>query len=174
MILVRRKAWTERRGPQYYHFIYKDVLFIVLDTEDAERPMPENMEEDIATYNKLKKEDPQKAMAFIIEWMSTPEAQEAFGHSAKVEFPEAQRAWLKKVLEENEDVRWTFLFLHEPVWNSPSDSFTEMDQMLQDRDFTFLAAARQGKSGAAISSYSRVSGLMTLGIFFPSAPFSFL
>lgn len=136
---LTRKAWSERRGPQYYHFIYKNVLFIVLDTEDAERPMPENMEEDIATYNRLKKEDPEKAMAFIIEWMSTPEAQEAFGHNAKVEFPEPQRAWLKKILEENKDVRWTFLFLHEPVWNSPSESFKEMDQMLQDRDFTFFA-----------------------------------
>lgn len=136
---LTRKAWTERRGPQYYSFKYNDVLFIVLDTEDAERPMPENMEEDISTYNKLKKEDPQKAMAFIIEWMKTPEAQEAFGHHAKVEFPEIQRAWLKNALEENKDVRWTFLFMHEPVWDNPSDSFKEMDEMLQDRDFTFFA-----------------------------------
>jgi protein-tyrosine phosphatase len=136
---LTRKAWSERRGPQYYYFIYKDVLFIALDTEDAERPMPPNMEEDITTYNRLKKEDPQKAMAFIIEWMKTPEAQEAFGHAAKVEFPETQRAWLKKVLEQNTDVRWTFLFMHEPVWDNPSESFKEMDQMLQDRDFTFFA-----------------------------------
>lgn len=136
---LTRKAWTERRGPQYYHFVYKNVLFVILDTEDAERPMPENMEEDIATYNRLKKEDLEKAMAFMIEWMSTPEAQEAFGHNAKVEFPETQRAWLKKVLEENRNVRWTFLFMHEPVWNNPSDSFKEMDGMLQDREFTFFA-----------------------------------
>jgi protein-tyrosine phosphatase len=136
---LTRKAWSERRGPQYYHFRYKDVLFIVLDTEDAERPVPPNMEEDIATYNRLKKEDPKKAMAFIIEWMKTPEAQEAFGHAARVEFPEAQRAWLKEVLAKNTDVRWTFLFLHEPVWDNPSDSFKEIDQALQDRDFTFFA-----------------------------------
>ena len=44
---LTRKAWTERHGPQYYHFIYRNVLFIILDTEDAERPMPPNMEEDI-------------------------------------------------------------------------------------------------------------------------------
>ena len=99
---LTRKAWSERRGPKYYHFRYKDVLFIALDTEDAERPTPPNMEEDIATYNRLKKEDPKKAMAFIIEWMKTPEAQEAFGHAAKVEFPEEQRAWFKKVLSEND------------------------------------------------------------------------
>jgi protein-tyrosine phosphatase len=136
---LTRKAWTERRGPQYYYFRYRDVLFIALDTEDAERPMPPNMEEDIATYNRLKKEDPKKAMAFIIEWMKTPEAQEAFGHAAKVEFPETQRTWLKNVLDANKEVRWTFLFLHEPVWDNPSDSFKEIDRMLQDRDFTFFA-----------------------------------
>lgn len=136
---LTRNAWSERRGPQYYYFLYNDVLFIVLDTEDAERPMPENMEEDIATYNRLKKEDPNAAMQWIIEWMSTPEAQEAFGHNAKVEFPETQRAWLKETLEEHKEVRWTFLFLHEPVWNNPSESFKEIDAMLQDRDFTFFA-----------------------------------
>jgi hypothetical protein len=136
---LTRQAWSERRGPQYYHFRYKDVLFIVLDTEDAERPMPPNMEEDIATYNRLKAEDPQAAMAFVIEWMGTPEAQEAFGHGAQVEFPEAQRTWFKRVLAENTDVRWTFVFLHEPVWNSPSEGFTEMDQAIQDRDYTFFA-----------------------------------
>jgi hypothetical protein len=136
---LTRKAWTERRGPQYYSFRYRDVLFIALDTEDAERPVPENMEEDIATYNRLKKESQEKAMAFIIEWMKTPEAQEAFGHAAKVEFPEEQRAWFKKVLAENTDVRWTFVFLHEPVWDNPSDSFKEIDEAIQGRDYTFFA-----------------------------------
>jgi protein-tyrosine phosphatase len=136
---LTRKAWGERRGPKYYHFRYKDVLFIALDTEDAERPMPPNMEEDISTYNRLKKEDPKKAMAFIVEWMKTPEAQEAFGHAAKIEFPEEQRAWFKKVLAENTDVRWTFVFLHEPVWDNPSDSFKEIDQAIQGRDYTFFA-----------------------------------
>jgi protein-tyrosine phosphatase len=136
---LTREAWRERRGPKYYHFRYKDVLFIALDTEDAQRPMPPNMEEDIETYNRLKKEDPKKAMAFIVEWMKTPEAQEAFGHAAKVEFPQAQRAWFKKVLAENTDVRWTFVFLHEPVWDNPSDSFEEIDQAIQGRDYTFFA-----------------------------------
>ncbi len=136
---LTRQAWSERRGPQYYYFRYKDALFIALDTEDAERPTPPNMEEDINTYNRLKKEDPKKAMAFIVEWMKTPEAQEAFGHAAKVEFPEEQRAWFKTVLAENTDVRWTFVFLHEPVWDNPSDSFKEIDQAIQGRDYTFFA-----------------------------------
>ncbi len=27
-------VWEARYGPRYYHFVYKDVLFLVLDTED--------------------------------------------------------------------------------------------------------------------------------------------
>ena len=130
---VRHRAEFDMSCPR------DDLRLIVLDTEDAERPMPPNMEEDINTYNKLKKEDPQKAMAFIVEWMKTPEAQEAFGHAARVEFPEEQRAWFKKVLAENADVRWTFVFLHEPVWDNPSESFKEMNEAIQGRDCTFFA-----------------------------------
>ena len=78
-------------------------------------------------------------MAWMIEWMKTPEAQEAFGHDAKVEFPEKQIEWFKKTLKENQDVRWTFVFMHEPVWNNPSDSFKQMDAAIQDREFTFFA-----------------------------------
>ena len=28
-----KEMWKERRGPSYYHFVYRDVLFMVLDSE---------------------------------------------------------------------------------------------------------------------------------------------
>ena len=31
---VLRDIWSDRYGPHYYHFLYKNVLFLVLDTED--------------------------------------------------------------------------------------------------------------------------------------------
>ncbi len=34
-----RQFWAERRGPEYYHFIYKDVLFLALNTEDPPHPL---------------------------------------------------------------------------------------------------------------------------------------
>lgn len=133
-------AWKERFGPDYYSFVYKNVLFVALDTEDAPRKFPPNMEKDIATFNRLKKEDPPAAKAFLVKWMNSPEAIEAFGQGKnKIEFPEAQRAWLKKTLAENRNVRWTFLFLHEPVWNNPSDSFKDIQDMLRGRKHTFFA-----------------------------------
>jgi 3',5'-cyclic AMP phosphodiesterase CpdA len=134
-----KEAWRERFGPGYYQFVYKDSLFIALDTEDAERPFPPNMEEDITTYNKLKQEDPEAATAWLKKWLSTPEAIEAFGHGAKVEFPQTQVEWLEKVLADNRDVQWTFLFLHEPVWDNPSEGFTAMQELLKGRKHTFFA-----------------------------------
>ena len=29
-----RKIWEDRHGSKYYHFVYKNVLFLILDTED--------------------------------------------------------------------------------------------------------------------------------------------
>ena len=43
---VMAEAWRERFGPSYYHFLYKDVLFIALNSElfgmvsDPESPVP--------------------------------------------------------------------------------------------------------------------------------------
>ena len=36
-----REYWEEKIGPTYYHFVYKDVLFLMLNSEDYE---PERME----------------------------------------------------------------------------------------------------------------------------------
>ena len=40
--VVMREFWADRYGPRYYHFIYKDVLFLMLDSEDYS---PERMQE---------------------------------------------------------------------------------------------------------------------------------
>ena len=32
-------------------------------------------------------------------------------------------AFVERTLARNPDVRWTFLFLHEPAWENPSESF---------------------------------------------------
>ena len=33
-----QQVWRERHGATYYSFVYKDVLFMVLDSEDGSRP----------------------------------------------------------------------------------------------------------------------------------------
>ena len=67
-------TWAERYGKRYYHFIYKNTLFLSLCSENP----PDGM----GTIDK------------------------------------EQQEWIAKTVEANKDVRWTFVFLHKPIWNA--------------------------------------------------------
>lgn len=132
---VMVEVWGERHGPTYYHFVYRDVLFLVLNSEDPPRAAPEGIEEDIELYNRLQVEDPEKAKAMLDDFMATVASY--LGKPAN--FSDEQVAYVDKTLAKHPDVRWTFLFLHEPAWKNPSENFLAMEELLQGRNYTFLA-----------------------------------
>jgi hypothetical protein len=133
-----KEMWRKRHGPNFYHFVYKDALFMVLDSEDHPRPEPPpELKEKTKLYKKLQVEDPAAAKKMLAEFMSSEAIVAALGQP--VEFPEQQRVWIKKTLAAHADVRWTFLFMHEPCWENPSESFKAIETMLQDRLYTFFA-----------------------------------
>ncbi|HOR26424.1 MAG TPA: metallophosphoesterase [Candidatus Sumerlaeota bacterium] len=91
------RKWIERLGRPYYHFVYGNVLFLVLDSEDPPRA--------------FEGEHPH--------------------------LDQAQLAWIRETLAANRDVRWTFLFLHKPVWTVESDTnWNDVEAMLADRPYT--------------------------------------
>ena len=93
---ISKNAWERNFGKQaYYSFVYRNVLFIVLDCLDG------NKEE--------------KRLPF---------------------YPE-QLQWFLKTLKKHPDVRWTFVFLHMPIFNN--ETFQAMEQGLQDRNYTVFA-----------------------------------
>jgi hypothetical protein len=132
-----QQIWRDRHGATRYHFVYKDTLFVVLDSEDPPRVAPEGIREKLDLYNRLQTEDPAKAQAMLAEFMADESV--VAGLSKPIDFSDAQIAWVKDTLNQNADARWTFLFLHEPAWENPSDSFKAIQGMLKDRKHTFLA-----------------------------------
>lgn len=133
-----KEVWLERYGAGYYYFRYQDVLFMVLSSEDGSRPEPPaEMKESIELYNRLQVEDPAEAQRMLAEFMKDESV--VAGLSTPVEFPEQQMAWIERTLAENEDVRWTFVFTHEPCWENPSASFKAVQELLSDRPFTWFA-----------------------------------
>jgi hypothetical protein len=132
-----QRVWRERYGASHYHFVYKDVLFLVLDSEDPPREAPEGIKEKIELYNRLQTEDPAAAEAMLAEFMSDEAVIAAL--SKPVEFSDQQIAAIEDALRQNAGARWTFLFLHEPAWENPSASFKEVQQLLEGRRHTFLA-----------------------------------
>ena len=75
------QVWEARYGASYYHFLYKDVLFLCLNSEDGKR----------ATIS------------------------------------DTQIAYADSVLSANRDVRWTLVFVHQPLW-----VYTDEDGGLRD------------------------------------------
>jgi hypothetical protein len=128
--------WRERYGTTYYDFTYKDVLFLVLDSEDPPRVPPEGIKEKLHLYKRLQVEDPAKAQELLAEFMSDEAVIAGLGKP--VEFNDAQRSFVEQALKRHPDVRWTFVFLHEPAWENPSDSFKAIQGLLKGRKHTFI------------------------------------
>lgn len=94
-----RQIWQERLGERYYHFVYQNVLFLCLDSEDP----------------------PRKADAFLSD---------------------DQIGYFKKVLKQNQQVHWTLVFLHKPMWEyerPTRQSWMEFEKLLNGRDYTVFS-----------------------------------
>ena len=93
---ITREAWAERRGPKYYHFKYKDVLFIALDTEEPLQPVAPELEADLSRFNDLNINDPAKAKEFAAKVDLMSRVQEIVaGEPPEIDFQEHQIEWFK-------------------------------------------------------------------------------
>lgn len=103
--------WTQQFGKRtYYHFVFKDVLFVVLNSEDP--PGPGGISAD-------------------------------------------QQLWLDDILTTYADVRWTFLFLHRPLWAYPQahDTWAPIEALLGDRPRTVFAGHRHRYERAEVNGH---------------------
>lgn len=95
---VMEAKWNELFGVSYYHFVYKDVLFLCLNSEDNRRGAGRGTIDD------------------------------------------EQYEFVKKTLEENEDVKWTLVFLHQPLWvQEDTKRWKDVEQLLADRNHNVFA-----------------------------------
>ena len=96
---VMLAEYKERYGRPYYHFLYKDVLFLVVCTEDR---------------------------------------------AEKGNLTSAQVDYMKSAMAENAGARWTFVFMHKPLF-VPNDKgkidqqWAQIESALKDRPHTVIA-----------------------------------
>jgi len=124
-----RRVWDERLGRKYYHFVYRNVLFLVLDTEDH---TPRRMQEIF--------EARMQALQVFAE-----EGEEAFSKTKYANLPElpagnvsdAQSKYFLDAIADNADVRWTFLFMHKAPWlRRDLQAFSAIEDALTGRPYT--------------------------------------
>jgi len=102
---VKAGVWKEAYGRRNFSFVYKNCLFVGLNTSD------EDTEADDKAY-------------------------------AKTRIGTRQREWLKAELAKNSQVRWTFIFLHHPLWNFKDldkNGWLQVEDILTDRQYTVFA-----------------------------------
>ena len=131
-------VWLERYGATYYYFTYRNVLFIALNSEDPPNEVDPQFEKDLAWYNMTKNTDPEAAEAFLKEFM---QSDRLASYRKPANFSDKQVEFVRHALAENKDVRWTFVFFHQPAWENPSANWTKIENLLQenDRDYTVFA-----------------------------------
>jgi len=94
---MMREQWQQRFGRSYYAFLYHDVLFICMDSNDGDG----------------------------------------------VTLSDKQINYVKEVITQHTDVRWTMLLLHHPIWDYQDLSgFQEIEAALDGRDYTVIAGHR--------------------------------
>ncbi|WOH35800.1 metallophosphoesterase [Thalassotalea fonticola] len=125
---IMRKWYEETVGPRYYHFIYKDALFLVLDSEDFTDKFFDVLKTKRNDAIKVYKKDPRDFAYTEYAQMD----QRKYG-----EISQAQVDYFSKVINDNKDVRWTFLFMHKPVWQDVKEqNFKQLEQALSANNYT--------------------------------------
>ena len=128
--LAQRRVWALRYGPRYYHFVYRNVLFLALDTEDYSEPRMAEIYRLRAEFLAARRTDPAKAAT--LPYAALMEAKVG-------EIGPAQNAYFERALAANPKVRWTVLLMHKPVWRRQGvGGLGRLEAALRDRPYTVL------------------------------------
>lgn len=140
-------AWKAKRGEPYYRFVYKNVLFLVLDTEDPPRDMPPAFAKQFREMAAGMEQDPVATEKALAQYLGQVNADREKGNSADPEmaalgaarFSATQVDFALKALADHPDVRWTFVLMHKPAWKLNSAEFGRIETALAGRPYTVIA-----------------------------------
>ncbi|WP_296597076.1 metallophosphoesterase [Phenylobacterium sp.] len=128
--LTQRKVWERRYGARYYHFAYKGVLFLVLDTEDYSPARFAEIYRMRADYLATRETEPEKART--LPYASLMEAKVG-------EVGDAQSAYFEKVIAANPTARHVVVLMHKPVWRRAGPGgLGRIEAALKGRPYTVL------------------------------------
>ncbi len=132
--------WRATRGDPYYAFVYKDALFLVLDTEDPPLPLPDQA--GFRAFLKAHQANPEAAAAMLANVNANRDKADESDWMTdlnKSRFSNEQVAFVEAALAQFANVRWTFVFMHKPAWKADDGNFPRIEALLADRPYTMIA-----------------------------------
>ncbi len=129
--MTMRKYWQKRYGKTYYHFVYNQILFLIVDSED---------------YDEKRSQQIFLARKRAIELLDSGKTEEA-NKSEYFQMPERvsgtisdeQSSYFEKVIAENQNVKWTFILMHKPVWKREgTGNLSRIEKALASKKFTVI------------------------------------
>ncbi|MBT8235473.1 MAG: metallophosphoesterase [Bacteroidia bacterium] len=126
-----RDFWKKRYGPRYYHFLYRDVLFLMMDSEDFEETrMMEIFQARDTALRIIRGEIEGKYEDGT--YYNMPERTTGAMGSAQLDY-------FKGILRDNPDVKWTFVLMHKPLWMREDEKgLGPLESLLADRPYTVI------------------------------------
>jgi len=89
-----KQQWNKRFGRTYYNFLYKNALFLILDTEDGKTDGISKLQSD----------------------------------------------YIAAAIANHKDVRWTFVFMHRPLWSYGNEAgYEKIESALKGRNYTVFS-----------------------------------
>lgn len=142
-----QREWRARRGRDYYHFRYGDVLFLALSTEDP--PTANAKKQALAELGVTREAyrravevlqgEPAEVRAALARDPQLAKIAAVLAEGDAVTISEEQVAYMERAVAENADVRWTFVLMHKPAWKYDAPAFERIEASLADRPYTVLA-----------------------------------
>lgn len=126
-----REFWKNRYGPRFYHFLFDDVLFLMMDSEDFEAERMQQIYEARA-----------EALRII-----SGEVEGNYPDSEYYHMPERrvgamgieQLDYFRSVLARYPEVKWTFVLMHKPLWmREDAKGLGPLEDLLSDRAYTVI------------------------------------
>lgn len=139
------KSWREQFGSPSYSFLYKNTLFLIIDTDDP----------TLESLNILPRLFPEPGKAEAMQALVATDPKEAnelisarikeLNISVEELVPAAvsqeQANWAIQTLAAHKDVRWTIVLMHKPAWlyQSEGNKFPQIEAALAKRPYTVIA-----------------------------------
>lgn len=128
---IMRNFWSDRYGRRYYHFIYQNVLFLILDSEDYDDAFRQKIHQARSEAIAILDGDHPEQYP-TTEYYNMPERK-----TGKIE--NGQNAYFEKVIEDHPKVRHTFVLMHKPVWQREGvGNLSRIETALGNRAFTVI------------------------------------